>query len=65
LANHNYGLGLLVRMTSYLKLQLFYEMIVNEKTDQINPAVQANGKVLDYSKNVKDNVFTARLQFKF
>ena len=65
LANHNYGLGLLVRITSYLRLQLFYELIVNEKTDRINPAMQANNKELDYSKNVKDNVFTARLQFKF
>ena len=65
LANHNYGLGLLVRATSYIRLQLFYEMIVNEKTDQIKPAMQANGKELDYSKNVKDNVFTTRLQFRF
>ena len=65
LANHNYGLGFLVRMTSYLRLQLFYEMIVNEKTNQIEVTKQSNGKMLDYSKNVKDNVFTARLQFKF
>jgi len=65
LTNHNYGLGLLVKMTSYLRLQLFYEMIVNEKTDQIATVTQSNGKVLDYSKNVKDNVFTARLQIKF
>ena len=65
LANHNYGLGLLVKMTSYLRLQLFYEMIVNEKTDQISTATQSNAKILDYSKNVKDNVFTARLQVKF
>ena len=65
LANHNYGFGVLVRMTSYLRLQLFYEMIVNEKTNNINPVMQPNDKELDYSKNVKDNVFTACLQFKF
>ena len=65
LANHNYGLGLLVKMTSYLRLQLFYEIIVNEKTNNIASTEQSNGKILDYNKNVKDNVLTARLQFKF
>jgi len=65
LVNHNFGLGLLVKMTSYVRLQLFYEIIVNEKTDKIAAVKQSNGKILDYSKNIKDNVFTARLQFKF
>ena len=65
LANHNMGFGLLVKMTSYLRLQLFYEIIVNEKTDKIASAEQKNGKMLDYSKNVKDDLFTVRLQFKF
>ena len=65
LANHNFGLGLLVKMTSYLRLQLFYEIVINEKTDKIAAVEQSNGKMLDYNKNIKDNVFTARLQFKF
>ena len=64
LANNNYGFGLLLKATSYIRLQLFYEVIVNEKTDRITPVMQANGKELDYNKNVKDNIFTVRLQFR-
>jgi len=67
LANNNYGFGLLWKITSYIRLQAFYEVVVNEKTDKIAivDSKAEKGKALDYSKNVLDNLFTLRLQYKF
>jgi len=69
LAYNSYGLGLLWKITSYIRLQAFYEVLVNEKTEEIKPTPTKTptekGKELNYSKNVADNVFTLRLQYKF
>ena len=70
--SYNYfGFGLLVRCTSYLRLMCFYEMPFNQ-TDNGFTAPAANAKpaagfnhVKDYTKHVKESVFTCRLQFKF
>ena len=69
--SYNYfGAGLLVRCTSYLRLMCFYEMPFNATSKGLTPkegATPAEGKlhVQDYSKHVKEGVFTTRLQFKF
>lgn len=48
------GIGYIYYATENLKLVLWYEFVDNEKTS-----------LPDYEKDVKDNVFTCRLQFKF
>lgn len=60
LFNHNYGFGLLWRATANIRVQAFYELVKNELTNSI--AVNGNA---DYSKNIADNVFTLRVQYKF
>lgn len=60
LFNHNYGFGLLWRATSNIRVQAFYELVKNELTSSI--AVNGNA---DYSKNIADNLFTLRVQYKF
>jgi len=60
LFNHNYGFGLLWRATPNIRVQAFYELVKNELTNGI--AVSGNA---DYSKNIADNVFTLRVQYKF
>ncbi|MDR3047940.1 MAG: hypothetical protein LBU51_10115 [Bacteroidales bacterium] len=55
IAFNTYGVGLLWRITSYLRLQAYYEFVQNEKTANIEK----------YKKDLKDNVFTVRLQYKF
>lgn len=67
LANSNYGFGLLWKITSYVRLQAFYEVIVNEKTEGIKTvdSKAPKGTKLDYSTNIPDNLFTLRLQYKF
>jgi hypothetical protein len=73
LSYHYFGAGLLVRCTSYLRLMCFYELPINEKVEKDAPlapiegAKPATGKnhVQDWTKHVKEGVFTCRLQFKF
>jgi len=67
LANHNYGFGLLWKINSYIRLQAFYEVVVNEKTDKIAivDSKAPKGTALDYSKIVPANLFTLRLQYRF
>ena len=67
LSYNSYGFGLLWKITSYIRLQAFYEVLVNEKTEEIKPADSKapKGKELNYNTNVPDNVFTLRLQYKF
>ncbi|MDR2970336.1 MAG: hypothetical protein LBU83_00190 [Bacteroidales bacterium] len=70
--SYNYlGMGLLVRCTSYLRLMLFYDMPFNSTkngfkapAEDAKPATGFN-HVKDYTKDLKDGVFTCRLQFKF
>jgi hypothetical protein len=68
---HYLGAGLLVRCTSYLRLICFYELPFNATDNGFTaPAANAAPKpgmnhVEDYTKHVKEGVFTCRLQFKF
>ena len=55
LAQSSLGLGLLYRLNSNVRLMAYYDIISNETTNQIEK----------YSKDLKDNVFTLRLQYKF
>ena len=60
LYNKNFGFGLLWRATPNIRVQAFYEIVENEFTNGIT----VNGNA-DYSKNLADNVFTLRVQYKF
>jgi len=67
--SYNYfGVGLLVRCTSNLRLMCFYEMPFNATQNKIaipeKPAATKNS-VLNYQEHVQANVFTCRLQYKF
>jgi phosphate-selective porin len=55
LAMSSFGFGGLWRINSALRLQAFYEINTNENTKNIS----------GYSKDVNDNMFTLRLQYKF
>ncbi|MDL2221102.1 OprO/OprP family phosphate-selective porin [Parabacteroides sp. OttesenSCG-928-N08] len=50
-----WGTGLFWDMKKYLRLLAYYEFVSNEKSE----------KLTGYAGNVKDNVFTLRLQYKF
>lgn len=49
-----YGFGLNVRVHSHVKLMAYYDYVINEGT-----------LVSGYAKDIKDNVVTVRLQYKF
>lgn len=48
------GLGFVRQLTTNVKLVLYYEIVTNEKT-----------LLAGYTGDIKDNLFTARLQFRF
>ncbi len=50
-----YGVGLLWNISSALRLQGYYELVQNEKSQNLS----------GYTSDLKDNVFTLRLQYKF
>lgn len=52
---HRIGIGGIWKMSKALRLQAFYEFVNNEKTDHIE----------EYNSNLKDDIFTLRLQYKF
>jgi hypothetical protein len=56
------GLGWNYYVAANLKLTAYYEMITNERTNHITGKGTGTD---DYSKNLKDNVLTVRLQYKF
>lgn len=49
------GFGMLWHINKSLRLQAYYEINSNEKTENL----------IDYKENRKDNVFTLRIQYKF
>lgn len=49
-----YGFGINYHMNTYVKLMLYYDIVKNETT-----------AMKGYTKDILDNVFTCRLQFKF
>jgi hypothetical protein len=55
------GFGWNYYLTSNFKFTAYYELVQNEKASQIKGT---NG-ITDYSKDLKDNVLTLRLQYKF
>jgi hypothetical protein len=56
------GLGWNYYITSNLKFAVYYDMVTNEKTSKI----KGSGSGLDdYSKDLKDNVLTIRVLYKF
>jgi phosphate-selective porin len=56
------GFGWNYRFNSQIKLMAYYEIVKNENTAL--PSVGLN-RTLDTSKDLKDNVFTLRVQYKF
>jgi hypothetical protein len=52
---HTFGFGLLWRATNNLRLQAYYEINTNESTENLAA----------YANDLKDNVFTLRMQYKF
>ncbi len=55
IAYNTFGFGLLWRASNNVRLQAYYELVNNEKSENL----------LSYKENLKDNVFTLRLQYKF
>jgi hypothetical protein len=55
------GVGAVHHFDGNVKLTLYYEMISNEK---VNSAT-TNAALLPFKEDVKDNVFTVRMQYKF
>lgn len=55
IAYNTIGFGLLWRATSNIRLQAYYEMVNNEKSENL----------AGFKDNLKDNIFTLRLQYKF
>ncbi len=49
-----YGFGMTYRMNAFVKLVMYYDLVKNEATS-----------VTGYEQDIKDNVTTVRLQFKF
>ena len=54
-AYKTFGMGILYRITSNVRLQAYYELVSNEKTENLD----------SYNKNLKDDIFTLRLQYRF
>ncbi len=48
------GIGYLYFINSHVKMVLFYDWIMNETTS-----------IKGYTADIKDNIFTCRLQFRF
>lgn len=55
IAQSNFGIGYLFRMTSALRLMAYSNFAFNEKTSHVQT----------YGTSLKDNTFTMRLQYKF
>lgn len=56
------GLGWNYRLNSQIKFMAYYEIVKNEST-ALSPV--GLNRTLDTSKDLKDNVFTLRVQYKF
>jgi len=54
------GIGWIYHWDANIKLMAYYDIVKNE---QINPA--ATGALASYSRDLKDNVLTLRIQYKF
>ncbi len=54
------GLGWIYHWDSNVKFVAYYDMVSNEKANQ-----SATGSLSKYTKDLKDNVFTFRIQYRF
>jgi hypothetical protein len=54
-AVNTFGFGLLWRASNSIRLQAYYEINKNETSENL----------VGYTANIKDNIFTLRLQYKF
>ena len=54
------GLGWIYHWDSNVKFTIYYDMVTNDKVNSSAPAVLAA-----FKDDIKDNVFTARVQYKF
>jgi len=55
IARHNLGIGYLYRMNNNFRVMAYYDMAFNEKSKNLT----------GYESQLKDNIFTLRLQYKF
>jgi len=55
------GLGLNYRWSSNVKVMAYYDIVSNEKSSLIKDS----NKLKDFTKDINDNVFTLRVQYKF
>lgn len=60
-AYNTYGVGYLFRWNKYLHLMAYYDIVSNEKCANLTSAEPLQ----DYSRNIKDNILTLRVQVKF
>ncbi len=56
-----FGAGLIYYWDANLKFMFYYDMPINEKSANL----KSTDPYKDYSKDLRDNVFTLRLQYKF
>jgi len=63
----NIGLGIFWRINPALRMTVYYDVVQNETTNQLNDTKDDSGKITGYGyeNDRKDNVFTLRLQYKF
>ncbi len=57
------GVGVLFAVSNNVRITAYYDMVTNEKSSNLKPDFAKSNS--NYSKDLKDNVFTLRLQFKF
>ncbi len=60
IAYQTLGVGWVHYLDSNLKLVLYYDMVTNEKVNG-----SATGSLATYKEDIKDNVFTVRMQYRF
>ncbi|MBP6977892.1 MAG: hypothetical protein PHD61_13310 [Bacteroidales bacterium] len=61
LMHNTIGIGLAYRWNAHVKLSAYYDFVRNETS----PHLASPSALKDFSKDVEDNVFTLRLQYKF
>jgi hypothetical protein len=65
---HTLGIGWNYYITNYLRIMAYYEMVTNETAAtgfNANAGIKNPTGVTDYTKDLKDNIFTLRFNFRF
>jgi hypothetical protein len=57
---HTFGIGWIHHWDTNVKFVLYYDIVTNEKVNAVAP-----GSLLPYTGDLKDNVLTVRMQFRF